>query len=274
MIASLKKIIDDALKRSIVKLIYTPGETTLVKFFSTNEKFTKESLDSNAIFFRALNYVTEKVETVYYSHILSYEIETEDNIYSSKDYSVLPRHVAHVNKSYFSLIKKVLLPAEVEFMENTFQDQTQFDYLETIHKMFVLIEKSVLSSDRKLISREQLELFADKSIDTSTKKIMWIFDIYNPEQLKDINFCKKQMMKLIKWHVEKEKANIDKEFESYKKEDNAIPDEEITAIKDFLDQVAEDYSIFSDQEIPYDLIYYCWPPILAPNPFVNFLHED
>lgn len=274
MIASLKKIIDDALKRSIVKLIYKPGETTLVKFFSTNEKFTKESLDSNAIFFRALNYVTEKVETVYYSHILSYEIETEDNIYSSKDYSVLPRHVAHINKSYFSLIKKVLLPAEVEFMENTFQDQTQFDYLETIHKMFVLIEKSVLSSDRKLISREQLELFADKSIDTSTKKIMWIFDIYNPEQLKDINFCKKQMMKLIKWHVEKEKANIDKEFESYKKEENAIPDEEITAIKDFLDQVAEDYSIFSDQEIPYDLIYYCWPPILAPNPFVNFLHED
>lgn len=274
MIAGLKKIVDKALARGIVKLIYKPNDIALVKFFTTNEKFINKKLNNNPINFEAFNYVTEKVETVYYGHLISYELETEDNVYSSNEYTVLPKHVAHINKSYFSLIKKLLLPPEVEFLENVFQDQTQIDYLEMIYKMFILIEKSVLSSDRKHITREQLELFADKKIDTPTKKLMWILDIFDSEQLKDLNFCKKQMMKLIKWHVEKEKKNIDLEFESYKKEDNSIPDDEIVAIKEFLDQVADDYSIFTDQEIPYDLIYYCWPPILAPNPFVAFLNNE
>jgi hypothetical protein len=141
--------------------------------------------------------------------------------------------------------------------------------------MLKLIRKNVFIKDyeEEHFTLETLKLFANKDINLETKKIMLILGIFDVNKVKDLDYCKEQMMKLIRKHVEKEKSALDKEFAEFNQDTESVSDE-VSSIKEFLDTVAEDYSIFKDQEIPKDLILYCWPPILAPNPFISFIQSE
>lgn len=275
MISQIKTIVDEALDKTIVYIVYSFNNQTCNKFFTCNKNFVNQPLHRNPIFFEAYNFVTEKIEKIYYGHISYYEYDTEENRVTSKEYDVVPANLAQMNKNYYKAIKEILSPDQLKIVEDNFLDHTQLKSLESVYHMIKMIRKNIFIKDYEEdhFTKETLKIFADKTINLETKKLMLILDISEPEKLKDLNFCKDQMMKLIQKHVEKEKINIDKEFEEYKKDDADIPDEEIKNIKEFLNSVAEDYSIFTDQEIPRDIIYYCWPPILAPNPFLSFLDE-
>jgi hypothetical protein len=49
--------------------------------------------------------------------------------------------------------------------------------------------------------------------------------------------------------------------------------EEIDLVKSHLDEVGADVNIFDNQKSAKDIIFNCWPPILAPNPLLPFMHE-
>lgn len=275
MISRIKSIIDEALDKTIVNVVYSFNKQTWRKFFTCCPSYTDKSFVRNPIFFEAYNFVTEKIERVYYGHISYYEYDTDENRLSSKEFDIIPANLAQMNKNYYEAVKKLLTPEQLVTVDNFFQDHTQLKSLESVYYMLKLIRKNIFIKDyeEENFTKDTLKLFSDTSLSIETKKIMLILDISDPEKLKDLDYCKDQMMKLIKKHVEKEKLALDKEFAEYNQEVDTIS-EEITSIKEFLNIVAEDRSIFQDQEIPKDLILYCWPPILAPNPFTSFIQSE
>jgi hypothetical protein len=275
MISHIKSIIDDALDKTIVNIVYSNNNQTWNKFFTCNSSYTNRPLLRNPIFFEAYNFITEKVEKIYYGHITYYEYDTDENRISSKTYDIVPANLAQMNKNYFKAVKEILSPNQLKIVEESFQDHTQLKNLESVYFMLKLIRKNVFIKDyeEEHFTLETLKLFANKDINLETKKIMLILGIFDVNKVKDLDYCKEQMMKLIRKHVEKEKSALDKEFAEFNQDTESVSDE-VSSIKEFLDTVAEDYSIFKDQEIPKDLILYCWPPILAPNPFISFIQSE
>ena len=276
MISQIKPIVDEALDKTIVNIVYSFNNQTWNKFFTCSSGYTKESLQRNPVFFEAYNFITEKVERVYYGHISYFEFDSDENRLSSKQFDVVLANLAQMNKNYYNAIKSILTPEQLKIVEDNFQDHTQLKNLESVYYMLKLIRKNIFIKDyeEEYFTKETLKIFSNKTLSLETKKIMLILDILEPEKLADLEYCKAQMMKLIRKHVEKEKKALDKEAAAYENKDSESILEEVNSIKEFLNIVAEDWSIFQDQEIPKDLILYCWPPILAPNPFVSFIQSE
>lgn len=116
-----------------------------------------------------------------------------------------------------------------------------------------------------------------KNIYTSveSKILMLAFNANSEEEvydLKNIEDYKIVLMTYIRDKVAREKINIENEFKAYAEQGSNIDHSEIDSIKEYLDGIATDYSIFDGKVNIKDMVMTTWPSILAPNPFESVLN--
>jgi len=103
-----------------------------------------------------------------------------------------------------------------------------------------------------------------------SKILMLAFNANSEEEVydaKNIEDYKIILMSFIRSKVTQEKVNIENEFKAYATQGSNIDHSEIDSIKEYLDGIATDYSIFDGKVNIKDMVMTTWPSILAPNPF-------
>jgi hypothetical protein len=114
---------------------------------------------------------------------------------------------------------------------------------------------------------------ADLYLLTTKEEKLALFYGCTVEELQDLDKCKNFVMTGIIKLLDREIANVAKEFQSATSTIESIdnePNEELNQITEFLNSVKNDFSIFSEAKNSEEILA-CCPVIVSPSPAIDFL---
>jgi hypothetical protein len=261
----LIKNLNDSLNSNIINICYSKNGLIYNKFYTRNRNFIEKNIDipenqpENSV--TGWDFISESWDIIDYDSIRSfgYPIDPESALYSD---------LIDKNKN---LLLELKATNNIQILDNiTDYVNTTCDQSVTIKDVIVCLKTIELLNIT--LSDKQISNFLQNTIGLSliNKVLILFLDISDISELNtpsNLELFKQKYINLINQKVEKEKIVIEEEFNKLKIEFDELNSDEVNCMKDNLDTIKNDYSIFDNKTDIIDMVFTSWPSILAPNPF-------